>query len=174
MSIFSRLLLTVAAVATVVTAGALAAQADQQTVADEQASLVEDFSYPGADAIFAANGLTLVSGDGHILHADCATPPTGNIGLVRIRTTETIGNQGLVCFKVTATTGRLELRVPAVYEIRGDGLVAGAGHKMKADLTTEAGVRSSVVVNPSGNTPVGVGDQPPGPPTTLLQLVAAP
>jgi hypothetical protein len=172
MPFLSRLLLTVSAASMLVIVGTIGAQAGQSAT-DEQPSLVEDFSYPGADAIFASTGVTLISGDGHILFADCAAPPTGNIGVIRIRTTEAVGNKGLICFKVTASTGKLGLWVPAVYEIRGDGLSAGAGHKLTADLTTDTGQHTTVTVNPSGNTPVGVGANPGNAPTTLLQLIVS-
>src|SRR5436305_10510733 len=153
------------------TAGVVAAASGSTaTAADEQPSLVENFLYPGADTIFANTGIRLISGDGHILFADCATPRTGDIGLMRVRTTDSIGtnHDGLICFQVKAVPGVLALKIPAVYEIRGDGYAAGAGHHVKADLTTDAGQRSTVDVNPSGSTPVGVGAGPNNAPTTLL------
>ena len=156
------------------TAGVVAAGASTATAADEQPSLVENFLYPGADTIFANTGIRLISGDGHILFADCATPRTGDIGLMRVRTTDSIGtnHDGLICFQVKATPGVLVLKIPAVYEIRGDGYAPGAGHKVKADLTTDAGAHSTVDVNPNGSTGVGIGADPNNAPTTLLQLTA--
>nr|WP_239071959.1 FG-GAP-like repeat-containing protein [Amycolatopsis sp. SID8362] len=76
-----------------------------------------------------------------------------------------------LCFKALAPTAQLSLKVPAVFEIRGDGQVAGTGHQVTADLTTDTGQHTSVTVKPSGSTPVGVGADPTGQPTTLLQLV---
>ncbi|MDX3194106.1 trypsin-like serine protease [Streptomyces sp. MN03-5084-2B] len=108
-----------------------------------------------------------------MVFADCATPPEGNIGLLRVRTSNTAaGTGGRICFKILSTPAQLSLKVPAVFEIRGDGQVAGTGHQVQADLTTEAGQHSTVQVNPSGPTPVGVGAKPGDPPTTLLQLTA--
>jgi hypothetical protein len=156
--------------------GVAAAAPHRNTVADpppdDAGSIVEDYSYPGAAAILEAQHVKLISGDGHILLTDCATPPAGDIGLIKVHTTEEIGpdNQGLICFKVTHATGRLDLEVPAVYEIRGDGQRPGAGHECTAELTTEAGEHTKVVVNPSGSTPVGIGADPNNQPTTLLQL----
>jgi hypothetical protein len=114
----------------------------------------------------------LLRGDGHIVWADCATPPVDNIGVIKVRTTEPIGagGNGLVCFKVTAPAGWLTLEVPAVYEIRGDGQRSGTGHPLSADITTEDGDRTTVQVNPSGSTQVGIGATPDGEPTTLLRL----
>jgi hypothetical protein len=139
---------------------------------DVQPSLEEDYGYPGAAAILETHHVKLISGDGHVLFADCATPPAGDIGLIKVRTTEEIGpdNRGLICFKVTRAPGRLDLEIPAVYEIRGDGQRPGTGHKATAELTTDAGQHTTVDVNPSGSTPVGIGADPDNEPTTLLQL----
>lgn len=166
-----RLAVTVVAVGTAILGGTLAAHAGQQSAADDQPSLVEDFSYPNAAAIAAANNVVLVSGDGHILFADCATPVTDNVSVIEVRSSDNVGakHDGLICFKVTASTGHLVLKVPAVFEIRGDGHAPGAGHKATADLTTDAGVHTTVTVNPAGSTPVGVGTGS-GAPTTLLAL----
>jgi hypothetical protein len=91
-----------------------------------------------------------------------------------VRTTEAIGpgGSGLACFKVTAPTGWLALEVPAVYEIRGDGQRTGTGHPLTADVTTDDGDETTVRVNPSGSTQVGIGISPDNEPTTLLRLTA--
>ncbi|RJQ89987.1 hypothetical protein [Amycolatopsis panacis] len=138
--------------------------------------MVEDYAYPGAEAIQTSSGITLISGDGQIILADCATPPEGDLGLLRVRTSriDDIGKDGLTCFKVLTAPGLLTLKVPAVYEIRGDGRVDGAGHKVKAELTTDQGQHTTVEVDPSGPTQVGVGTNPTSRPTTLLQLTAVP
>ena len=136
------------------------------------ASIVEDGTYPDAAGIEAAQHITLISGDGHIVLADCATAPVNDVSVMKVWTTDQIGpdGEGLVCFKVTASTGVLNLNVPAVYEIRGDGQRTGAGHKATAEVTTDAGVHTTVTVNPSGSTQVGIGTDPNAEPTTLLQL----
>jgi hypothetical protein len=133
---------------------------------------VELGTYPGAAEILEQSSIRLLRGDGHIVFADCATTPVDNIGVIKVHTTEPIGpgGDGLVCFKVTAPAGWLTLEVPAVYEIRGDGQRAGTGHPLRADVTTEDGDRTTVQVNPSGSTPVGIGASPDNEPTTLLRL----
>jgi len=137
-------------------------------------STVEDFAYPGAAAILSAHDVKLVSGDGHILFADCATPPVDGVSVMKVWTTEPIrsGGGGLVCFKVTADRGWLTLEVPGVYEIRGDGQRTGTGHAVTAEVTTDAGQHTTVAVNPSGSTQVGIGVDQGNAPTTLLRLAA--
>ncbi|WP_328611703.1 hypothetical protein OG943_22150 [Amycolatopsis sp. NBC_00345] len=142
--------------------------------ADEQPSLAEDYSYPGGNQILADYRVQLTSGDGHILFAECPTGPD-TVGLIQVTAASTIGqhNDGHVCFHVIAPTGRLTMKIPGVFSIRGDGVAAGQGHKLKAELTTDAGQHSTVDVNPSGTTQVGIGANPTGEPTTLLQLDAS-
>jgi hypothetical protein len=162
--------------AAIATFGAWTAQATSDKSAqttDEPQPIVENYAYPGAASIEAQYHVTLISGDGHIVFADCATPPTGNVGVLKVHSTENVGTDGLVCFKILASTGHLELRIPAVYEIRGDGQTSGTGHRVKAEVTTDAGQHSTVDVNPSGSTQVGIGAGPNNAPTTLLQLSAA-
>lgn len=172
----TKALLLTASIGAAVSLGLWTASADPARTAqsDQQTTLVEDFSYPGADSIAAEYGVTLISGDGHIIFADCDSPRENDIGVLQVRTTEVIGSdgEGLVCFKVLATPGRLDLMVPAVYEIRGDGYAPGAGHDVTAELTTDSGQRTTVAVNPSGSTPVGIGASPDNEPTTLLRLEA--
>jgi hypothetical protein len=164
------LTLAVVTVGAVICGGTLVAYADQQNAADDQANLVEDYSYPDAAKIAAADNVVLISGDGHILFADCAQPLHG-IGQIEVHSSVGVGpnHDGDVCFKVTAPTGHLTLKLPSVYEIRGDGRDKGTGHHATADLTTDAGVRTTVTVAPDGSTPVGVAS-PSGQDTTLLAL----
>ncbi|WFE53165.1 trypsin-like serine protease [Micromonospora sp. WMMD1155] len=136
---------------------------------------MDDSLYPGADEILAEQNVRLIAGDGHIILADCASPPTGDIGLLKIYTTdETIGADGIgrACFKVTATGGWLTLAVPGVYEIRGDGQRPNTGHEMTADLVADDGEEISVEVDPDGSTQVGLGADPEASPTMLVQLRA--
>jgi|SRR4051812_17650350 hypothetical protein len=171
------LLLTATVVAAATALGTWTADAappPTQAATDIQPTIVEDYAYPGAETIQATYNVTLISGDGHIMFADCATPPEGNIGLLTVTTTAAQGTdgEGRICFKILATPGRLQLKIPAVYEIRGDGQIDGTGHTVQADLTTDAGQHTTVNVNPSRSTPVGVATKPGSPPTTLLQLTA--
>jgi hypothetical protein len=168
---------TIAVVEAAVAAAPAAKGADRFTVADlpsqdNGGSIVEDGAYPGAAAIEQAQNIKLISGDGHIMLADCVTTPVNNVGVIKVWTTEQVGPDGLglVCFKVLAPAGLLNLQVPGVFEIRGDGQKAGTGHRLTADVSTDAGVHTSVTVNPSGSTQVGIGADPNAAPTTLLQL----
>ncbi len=124
------------------------------------------------DQVQGVRIVKLLSGDGHILLADCATPAVDNVGVVKVWTTEQIGANGAgqICFKVTAPTGRLDLEVPGVYEIRGDGQQAGFGHQLTAVVDTASDPPTTVVCNPSGSTQVGIGTDPSAEPTTLSQL----
>lgn len=140
-------------------------------------SLVDDgvYPYPDAAAILEQQNVELLSGDGHILLADCATPPVGDIGLLKVYTTdESIGADGIgrVCFQLNASSGVLNLRVPGVYEIRGDGQRTGTGHEVTAELHSDAGEDLTVAVDPDGSTQVGLGTDPNASPTMLLQLRA--
>jgi hypothetical protein len=140
----------------------------------EPAFAIEDYSYPGAAKFLATQGVRLIAGDGRIRMVDCATPVEGDIGLLRVRTLERVGadGRGRLCFQVSAPTGVLDLEVPGVYEIRGDGQRPGTGHRVRADLETDDGEKMSVDVNPSGSTQVGVGEDESNSPTTLLRLRA--
>lgn len=136
---------------------------------------MEDFKYPGAAAILAEQNVELISGDGHIMLADCDTPVTGDVGLIKVWTTEPIGqtSAGLICFKALASTGRLDLKVPGVYEIRGDGQTSTSGHNGTATVTTDAGVKTTKDLDPNGSTQFGIGEGGEEP-TTLLQLTVKP
>jgi hypothetical protein len=155
-------------------AGATIEEALDDPTETNGGSIVEDFRYPSAAQILATQNVNLLSGDGHILLADCATPPQGDIGLLKVFTTdETIGADGIgrVCFRVTASSGWLSLQVPGVYEIRGDGQRTGTGHEVTAELVADDGEELTVEVDPDGSTQVGQGADPNAPPTTLLKLV---
>jgi hypothetical protein len=170
-----RPFLVTAAVAaiTAATTSIAVVPASGAAAADEQPSAVEDYSYPGADAIFASDHVQLISGDGHILYKPC--PPAEAPGLIIVRSNDHIGSLGIgrVCFEVTAAVGHLTLKIPNVYAVRGDGTATATGHKLKAELTTGAGAHSTVDVDPNNDTEVGIAATPPGDPTTLLQLDAS-
>ncbi|QFY07647.1 trypsin-like serine protease [Nonomuraea phyllanthi] len=138
-------------------------------------SLVDSglYPYPDAAEILEAQNVRLISGDGHIVLADCTTPAQGEIGLLKVWTTdEAIGSDGIgrLCFQVKASSGVLNLEVPGVYEIRGDGQSEGAGHEVTAELRSDDGEELTVEVDPDGSTPVGLGADPNASPTMLLQL----
>ncbi|MEV6648091.1 hypothetical protein [Amycolatopsis sp. NPDC051371] len=163
----------IAAVAVAVVSIATVPASGAASAADEQPSAVESYIYPGADAVLASDRVQLISGDGHILYKPCPSPETP--GLIIVRSTDRIGSAstGKLCFEVTAATGHLTLKIPNVYAIRGDGTSSAAGHKLKAQLTTDAGAHTTVDVNPNGDTQVGIATTPPGDATTLLQLDAS-
>ncbi|WP_236796571.1 hypothetical protein [Amycolatopsis sp. GM8] len=146
----------------------------QESTSDTQPSIVEDFGYPGAAQIQATDNVQLISGDGHIVYTDCPSGPD-TVGLIMVHTSNLVGpnGDGKLCFHVLAASGYLTMMIADVYSIRGDGLQAGQGHKLKAALTTDAGVHTVVDVNPSGTTQVGITTDPPGDPTTLLRLDAS-
>ncbi|GAA1270723.1 hypothetical protein GCM10009665_68790 [Kitasatospora nipponensis] len=131
-------------------ATATAAEAAQPTV-------VEDFSYPGAAQVLADRGITLKSGDGHIVLADCASG--GNLLQLFSRS----ATPSEVCFQITGQTGYLSLEIPQIYNIKGDD------HTVKATLNTEGTVTSLDVAKNAWN-PVGEGSSTGA--TTLLELTA--
>ncbi|MFF3114696.1 trypsin-like serine protease [Kitasatospora sp. NPDC057904] len=120
-------------------------------------SAVEGFSYPDAAKVLADRNITLKTGDGHIVLADCASGP----GLVQLFSRTASPSE--VCFKITGPTGYLALEIPQVYNIKGDD------HAIKATLNT-AGTVSSIDVNKNAWTPVGEGGTSGS--TTLLELTA--
>ncbi|WP_103343039.1 hypothetical protein [Amycolatopsis sp. CA-126428] len=160
----------VAAAAAIVVSIAAVPAGSTASAADEQPSTVEDYRYPGADAILASDQVQLISGDGHILYKPC---PTGEApGLIIVRSSDSIGSAhtGRLCFAATAAVGHLTLKIPNVFAVRGDGTSTTAGHKLKAQLTTNAGAHTTVDVDPHFDTEVGVATTPSGDATTLLQL----
>ena len=162
-----RLAVTALALAAVLS-GSIAVSAIAQAE-DAAPEIMEDFQYPGAERIAAVK---LISGDGNILYVECSTPAEGNLGLIKVRTTTT-GN-GLLCFKADGDVGVLNLEVPAVYEIRGDGLAEGAGHNITAIVRTEDGQLPPIEVDPNGSTGVGIGDPDTNTEALLLQLKVTP
>lgn len=176
MHILHRTLVVLAlgAAATLGTLTAVAAANGTESATDQQPSTVEDFAYPGADQILADKGVQLISGDGHIMLTDC--PPGPNTGgFIRVNTTSAVGStgDGKLCFRVTGSTGHLSVKIPAVYSLRGDGGTPGQGHNLKAQLTTDAGLHTTVDVPSDETTEVGIAATPSTAPTTLLQLDAS-
>ncbi|BAL88205.1 hypothetical protein AMIS_29850 [Actinoplanes missouriensis 431] len=139
--------------------------------ADTPTSVVEDHRYPGAARILAEQNVKLLTGDGNILFVDCDTPVTGDIGFIEVYTTEIDVNAGnALCFRVNGTKGLLNMEIPAVFEIRGDGQKEGTGHDITATIRSDGEAARVVPVDPDGSTQVGITEDPPRPPATLLQL----
>lgn len=173
-TLYRTILVTAAAGAAVLT-GVVTAHGAATTTSDQQSSLIEDFAYPNAAQILASDQVQITSGDGHILYAAC---PLGQdtVGVIQMNTAARIGQAqtiGRVCFQVIGAAGEITVNIPRVYSITGDGLTPGQGHKLKANLTTAAGARSSVDVPGYGTTQVGIGADPGADPTTVLELIAS-
>jgi len=154
------------ALAGVASVGVAIAATEDMPTESNGGSIVEDFSYPGAAAILAEHNVELISGDGHIVFADCNTPPVNDIGVIEVWTSEL--SQARVCFKALGPVGRLDLRIPAVSEIFGDG------HNGTATVITESGEETTKDLIPDGSTQFGQGSGPGNEPTTLLQLTVKP
>uniref|UniRef100_A8LW41 Secreted protein n=1 Tax=Salinispora arenicola (strain CNS-205) TaxID=391037 RepID=A8LW41_SALAI len=160
------------AVAGAASVGVAIAATEDVPTENNGGSIVEDFSYPGAAAILAEHNVELISGDGHIVFADCNTPPVNDVGVIQVWTSEL--SQGRVCFKALGPVGRLDLRIPAVFEIHGDGQRRGTGHNGTATVITESGDETTKDLIPDGSTQFGEGTGPGNEPTTLLQLTVKP
>ncbi|MGW2400790.1 trypsin-like serine protease [Kitasatospora sp. NPDC001664] len=120
-------------------------------------TVVEDYSYPGAAQILAERGITLKSGDGRFLLADCAS----GSGLVHVLSRALTPSE--VCFKVNGREGRLVMEIPRVYQIKADD------HAIKASLTAD-GTTKVVDLQKNFWNPVGEGSS--GSESVLLELNA--
>jgi hypothetical protein len=162
-------LYTAVGLATAGTIGAVSlTKAHAGVAADAPSSIVEDYAYPNPDPTLEALGVHLISGDGHIMLVTCSTDTENNVGTIDVHTAT--AGVGTLCFKVHGTTGLLNLVVPSIFEIRGDGHAPGAGHDITATVDTADAPPRDITVNPDGSTPVGIGDPNDNRDTTLLQL----
>ncbi len=120
---------------------------------DGQPGLVEDYSYPGADKILRDRGITLVSGDGHIVLVDCP----GHTGVIEVYSTHNPADHAAdpahYCFQVTGPTGDLKLSIPYAFQAKGDDQEA---HNVQATVTVK-GAPSTVNVDTHGWTGFGEG-----------------
>ena len=147
----------VAAIAPIVASSPSAATAAAENSGPP--SIVETYSYPGADKIFADHGIRLLKGDGHILFAECSAG--GNLVQVWSRTA-----QNPYCFRINANQGYLSLNIESVYLIKGDD------HALKATLTVK-GASAVYDVTKNDLTPVGEGANPQNGFTPLVELRSA-
>jgi hypothetical protein len=124
--------------------------------ADEtQPSLVETYSYPGAEQILAEKGIKLIKGDGHIVLAECVS----GTGQAEVWSR----SKGHICFEARGAAGLLTMEIPEAYLILGAG-----GHTIQATVVID-GVTSSVTV--LKNEFRGIGESGPGgKPAVLLEL----
>ncbi|MFF5335595.1 hypothetical protein [Streptomyces sp. NPDC013181] len=136
-------------VATVAIPMAFAADTPAFTTSPEAPpSAIEDFTYPGADAILATKGIELKKGDGHILLTDCDY----TVDQIRVLTVAdtAAGRAGTYCFHATGTTGYLTLSLPRVFALEA------ADHPLSADLTAN-GQTQTVDLEKGGWESVGEG-----------------
>ncbi|MFD0276831.1 hypothetical protein ACFVHB_23400 [Kitasatospora sp. NPDC127111] len=114
---------------------------------------VEDFGYPGAEAI---TRVKLLHGDGGILLVDCAKPSQIQLW------TRAPGNPGnKVCFAAPAATGWLTLQLPDLFAVQT------AGRSVRAELTT-AGATKSLDIPTNGF--MGIGEGLGQAPATVVEL----
>ncbi|MEV6283344.1 trypsin-like serine protease [Kribbella sp. NPDC051770] len=135
-------------------------------------SLVEEFAYPGAARILDQLGVKLISGDGHIvLDEGCLVQPdeTG-VGSMRVMYTIESGGRRTLCLTVLGDTGHIDLMIPNVYSIRGDGYESNTGHDFVARIDTPTGPVVEIEGESDTYNPVGIGADPESEPTTLLQI----
>ncbi|WP_050503079.1 hypothetical protein [Streptomyces monomycini] len=144
--------------------GLAAAQAIPQpavAVGGVLSSAVEDFTYPGAEAILQDKGVKLVKGDGHILLVECAAKDW-KIKVEANKQFDTVA----YCFKVTGKKGNLSMQVPDVTGIWTENQV------VHAKVTTDG--KTKIVDTPGGAnqvTPVGIADVGSGgKPAVLIEL----
>lgn len=143
-----------------VTAGDNASASDTPQVKDDdrvQPGIEEDFTYPGADKIFAERGIRLLKGDGHILLVEC----DNSAGLVKVWSPFSTEPS---CFRVIRAPGLLTLELPEVYGIR-------AGQQSLAAVVTINGTTETISVEQERWAPVGVGANMA--PATLIELRAS-
>jgi hypothetical protein len=168
MRIPATLITTAVAVGVALISGTVAAIASTATgraaANSDQASLVEDFSYPNADKILQDRGITLVSGDGHIMLIDCA----GHTGVIEVYSDNSPGDHstdpGHYCFRVSGPAGQLKLQIPYAFQAKGDDQDT---HNVKATVTVK-GIPSTVDVDKHGWT--GFGEGAGQDPATLIEL----
>lgn len=128
------------AVAVLLSGGAAVADAEVQS------SLVEDFAYPGAEAILAEHGLTVLTGDGHIEFESSALIEDDvqcAVDAIQVEAdVEGNGDSRFYCFRTSGERGFLTLRIPHTFLLRsGSETVTATAQLPGADkvVTVEAG-----------------------------------
>ncbi|SHF10688.1 hypothetical protein [Streptoalloteichus hindustanus] len=163
MKSFGRLL-AVSCVAGAVAVGCITgawASGAADTPADVPTSTVEDYSYPGADKIYAEQGIRLKRGDGNIMLAKCGSEPN----LIEVSARE-MNNQS-VCFRVQGKSGYLSLEMPMVGGIRGNNY-----SNIQVDMTVD-GKQVTFPVKQNSWTAVGENADPQRRDHTLIEIRAA-
>ncbi|GAB3813736.1 hypothetical protein GCM10028799_12110 [Kribbella italica] len=137
-----------------------------------ETSIVEGFAYPGAARILDELGVELISGDGHIvLDEGCVVQPDeAGVGSMKVLYTVESGGRRTLCLTVLGDTGRIDLMIPNVYSIRGDGYESNTGHDFVARIDTPSDPVVEIEGDSDSYNPVGIGADPESEPTTLLQI----
>ncbi|MGW2254313.1 hypothetical protein ACWCXH_29595 [Kitasatospora sp. NPDC001660] len=119
----------------------------------EPPAAVEDFAYPGADAV---TRVKLLRGDGGVTLTDCTKSSQ-----IQLWTRAPDNPDNKVCFTATATSGFLTLQLPDVFAVQTNG------RALHASLTAD-GTTQSLDVPKDGFQAVGEGlGQSP---TTVVEL----
>jgi hypothetical protein len=149
-----------------VPAGAVAA-ADADADADTPSSIVEDYSYPGADQVLQQRGIKLIKGDGHIMLADCGADPDHAPADLILVQSYGFGRPGgpNACFKTTGTSGYLTMEIAQVFTIRGNDTLAVSA---KVSIAQSPAVVEVEKVDPREWQPIGAGANRPD--ATILEL----
>ena len=121
--------------------------------AEVQSSLVEDFAYPGADAILAEHGLKVFTGDGHIEVVSSGDFGSGScpVGLIQVETMiEEEPYGAYYCFATSGTRGFLTLQVPNTFLLRGGNKPVEATAQLPggSEETYDVPANTSVAVDP--------------------------
>jgi hypothetical protein len=129
--------------------GGVAVAADGAGV-EVQSSLVEDFAYPGAEAILAEHGLKVFTGDGNVEFVP-ATSGACATGLIQVETLFEEEPYGAVyCFRTSGARGFLTLEVPNTFLLRGGNKPVEATAQVPGgpEETYDVAVNASVAVDP--------------------------
>jgi hypothetical protein len=118
--------------------------------------IVENGSYPGAARVLAERGIKLITGDGHIMLADCGPdpdqPPSDLILVQSLDQSLPAGAN--FCFKATGPHGYLTMEIPQVYFVRGENTRTIAAKVETHDATP---VVETFQVDPREWQPLGIG-----------------
>jgi hypothetical protein len=151
----------VAASAAAVGSGGPAAEA-----ADAPPSVVEDFSYPGAEQILAQHGLRLSKGDGHILFVTSRTFDEQQCAAGEIQVEKWLDEAPFgvyYCFRSIGSQGYLALEVPGTFGVRGGSVPLRATAELpEGERTYEVDPNEFVAISP------GTGNEPPA--AVLVEL----
>ncbi|MFI5494256.1 hypothetical protein [Actinoplanes sp. NPDC051859] len=110
-----------------------------ENAADAPSSLVEDFSYPGADTILKDFGLKVFKGDGHITFTTRKSYDDGQCAANEIQVERSLDVEPYgyyYCFKTVGTTGLLTLEVPGTFGVRAGSTDVQAKAKLPEGTKT--------------------------------------